>query len=192
MSSNRNHVTKLVHDKRVQYMREQYFKERPTHERLSDPEYATGMYRKRLEEFGSHDFRRAMQRRIASREREMKSEFFHSLRRNPSSYADVEPPKRYSEFEREHLRSSAQSLLRQAQGRSPVRRANSSGRRGQPLPSLPLRGRAKTRSGARKKKTSHNIHGQFEVSRPKDYKQKQEKLLATMARFAKRPQGTID
>ena len=42
-----------------------------------------------------------------------------------------------------------------------------------------------------KAKTSHHIHGMYEVAKPKDWKTKQEKLIATLSKFRKGPKGAL-
>jgi len=197
-----DHVTSKMQAKRLQYLNEQFRGYKPIHERLSDPKFMTGIYRKRFEDFGpNNDFRTAMERRIASREREMKSSFTTTLRLNREDIPRNarRPPKRYDEAMREHFRSTtlgASSFLRQAaqvddeQDLSPVSNRGSKNRRGLHLPQL--RGKSGKRHRHHKKgKTSHNIHGMFEVTKRKNYKEKQEKLLRTLARFKKIPKGTV-
>eukprot|EP00750_Incisomonas_marina_P010090 INCI16240.1.p1 GENE.INCI16240.1~~INCI16240.1.p1 ORF type:complete len:214 (+),score=27.27 INCI16240.1:349-990(+) len=202
-----NHVTTKMQNQRLQYLTVQHDRHKPAHERLSDPRYATGIYRKRFEDFGpNHDFRRAMERRVESRQREMKNQFPLMLRKNAEDQPRHarRPPKQYDSSLREQFNantSGAHSFLRQAshyddeQELSPMSSNGGVGRRRGSV-KLPGIGKANSRDRSKKKKLkplqSHRIHGQFEIAKPKDYKEKQRRLLATLSRFKKGPKGDIN
>lgn len=208
----RNHVTTKMQNQRLQYLTVQHDRHKPAHERLSDPRYATGIYRKRFEDFGpNHDFRRAMERRVESRQREMKNQFPLMLRKNAEDQPRHarRPPKQYDSFLREQFNantSGAHSFLKQAshyddeQDLSPMSSKGGGGsnrRRGSVnLPGIGKASGQDSSSRRRKKKLkslkSHRIHGQFEIAKPKDYKEKQQRLLATLSRFKKGPKGDIN
>ena len=203
MNEYREHVTAKSQAKRLAYLNVQ--QARPAHERLYDPNFATGAQGKNLREFRTN-FETAMERRVASREREMKKDFFSGLRqtRLDRPRHARRQPKKYDEYARESFNTTsldALSFLKQAampddeqdlSGLSPVRRSNQNST----LPKImkAARGRARRlgRTSASKRKTSHNIHGKYIVAKPKDYDQKQQVLLATLARFKRQPRGTID
>ena len=175
--------------------------------------YATGVYRQRFEDFGpDHDFRHAMQRRMASRQREMKAEFPLQLRqtREDMPRHARQPPKQYDSYLREQFSSSssdASSFLRQAarpddeQALSPLSTSNG-GRGGTMLPGIRNSGggrggggkathRTQRRRNTDEPEATLHVHSHYEVKRPKDFKERKDKLLATLAKFNKVPRGEV-